>query len=185
MKINIAKFLTLYTRFLDKDGNLDYQEKIAIGEFMDMVNENLNYFTIPQWAYVLATVFHETAHTFLPVKEAFWLSEKWREKNLRYFPWYGRGYVQLTWKANYEKMKKLTGVDIISNPDLAMEPETAFLILIHGMKNGTFTGKKLTDYVNQNGKRYVYARYVINGRDKRDLIAKYAVLFEKILKASI
>ena len=52
-------------------------------------------------AYVLATAYHETAHTMKPVREAFWLSEGWRRDNLRYYPWYGRGYAQLTWRRNY------------------------------------------------------------------------------------
>ena len=40
-----------------------------------------------QLAYLLATAFWETARTMQPVDEAFWLSEAWRKKNLRY----GRG----------------------------------------------------------------------------------------------
>ena len=42
-----------------------------------------------QIAYVLATVEHETANTFKPIKEAYWLSENWRKRNLRYYPYYG------------------------------------------------------------------------------------------------
>jgi peptidoglycan hydrolase-like protein with peptidoglycan-binding domain len=42
-----------------------------------------------QIAYVIATAQWETANTFKPVKEAYWLSEGWRRKNLRYFPFYG------------------------------------------------------------------------------------------------
>ena len=45
----------------------------------------------PRWlAYMLATTFHETARTMLPVREAYWLSEDWRKQHLRYWPWYGR-----------------------------------------------------------------------------------------------
>ena len=58
----------------------------------------------PQVAYVLATTEWETAHTFKPVKEAFWLSESWRKNHLHYYPYYGRGFVQLTWKNNYEQV---------------------------------------------------------------------------------
>ncbi|MGR9074141.1 MAG: peptidoglycan-binding protein, partial [Gammaproteobacteria bacterium] len=59
-----------------------------------------------QVSYVLATTQWETAQTFRPVKEAYWLSEDWRKNNLRYFPYYGRGYVQLTWEKNYEKYSR-------------------------------------------------------------------------------
>ncbi|NTV99551.1 MAG: carboxypeptidase, partial [Chlorobiaceae bacterium] len=51
-----------------------------------------------QIAYVLATTQWETSQTFKPVREAFWESEEWRKKHFRYYPYYGRGYVQLTWK---------------------------------------------------------------------------------------
>jgi threonine synthase len=44
-----------------------------------------------QTAYVLATTEWETAQTFKPVREAFWLSEEWRRQNLNYYPYYGRG----------------------------------------------------------------------------------------------
>ena len=40
-------------------------------------------------AAVAATVAIETAHTFEPVREAFWLDEAWRQNNLRYWPFYG------------------------------------------------------------------------------------------------
>ena len=51
-----------------------------------------------QLTYLLATAFWQTARTMQPVDEAFWLSEAWRKKNLRYWPWYGRGHCQLTWE---------------------------------------------------------------------------------------
>lgn len=54
----------------------------------------------------IATIAIETAHTFKPVREAFWLddqlgherAEQWRANNLRYYPYYGRGHIQLTWQ---------------------------------------------------------------------------------------
>lgn len=49
-----------------------------------------------QTAYVLATVEHETNRTFEPVREAYWLSEKWRMKNLRYAPYYGKSTSAVT-----------------------------------------------------------------------------------------
>jgi predicted chitinase len=38
---------------------------------------------------------------------------------------YGRGYIQLTWKDNYEAASKALGVDLIANPDLAMQSDIA------------------------------------------------------------
>src|SRR3954464_7874510 len=89
----------------------------------------------PQVAYVLATVDHETAHTFQPVSEAFWVTpdaDAWRRKNLRYYPYHGRGYVQLTWEKNYAKYGALLGLDLVGNPDLALDPRAALFVLVHG-----------------------------------------------------
>ena len=127
-----------------------------------------------QIQYVLATVQHETNDTFKPVKEAYWLSEGWRKRNLRYYPYYGRGLVQITWKSNYEKFSKLLGVDLVNHPDLALKMGNAIFILIHGMKHGIFTGKKLDDYFGEQGSNFVKARKIINGRDKAKHIASLA-----------
>ena len=178
-------FFKLYRKYLDKDHKLTQREVDALEFFIDKMVRVKSFFTVPQWAYVMATTFHETAHTFEPVREAFHLSENWRKRNLRYYPYYGRGYVQLTWDYNYERYQKILDQPLLSRPDLAMQPETSFNILVHGMKHGVFTGKKLSDYVNENRKRYDLARYVINGRDKRDLIAKYAEMFEYILNKTM
>lgn len=78
---------------------------------------------------MLATVAIETAHTFQPVREAFWLDEDWRRNNLRYYPFYGRGFVQLTWLSNYQEAGTEIGIDLVDNPDLAMDPQYAADIL--------------------------------------------------------
>lgn len=41
----------------------------------------------------------------------------------------GRGYIQLTWKDNYDKYGKLIGVDLLSNPDAVLIPEHSAAIL--------------------------------------------------------
>jgi len=127
-----------------------------------------------QIAYVLATVQHETNNTFEPVREAYWLSEEWRRKNLRYYPYYGRGYVQITLKANYEKYQDILGVDIVTNPDKVMDLNTSLFILVDGMSKGRFTSRKLGTYVNGNKTNFIGARDVVNPGDKPTLIADYA-----------
>jgi predicted chitinase len=127
-----------------------------------------------QMAYVLATVEHETANTFKPVREAFWLSEDWREQNFWYYPYYGRGYVQLTHRDNYQTYSNLLNIDLVSNPDKVMEPKIALFILVDGMAKGRFTGHRLGQYVNANKTDFVEARRVINGRDKAHPIANLA-----------
>jgi len=131
-----------------------------------------------QIQYVLATVQHETNDTFKPVKEAYWLSEGWRRRNLRYYPYYGRGFVQITWESNYEKFSKLLGVDLVKDPDLALEMDNAIFILVYGMKHGILTGKKLDDYFGDKGSNFVNARKIINGKDK----AKHIALLAQAIK---
>ncbi|WP_449397146.1 hypothetical protein [Devosia riboflavina] len=51
------------------------------------------------------------------------------------------------------------------------------------MTKGTFTGKKLQDYINSDQCNYVEARRIVNGKDKDKaaLIAGYAEKFEAAL----
>ena len=127
-----------------------------------------------QVAYVLATVKWETAGTFAPVREAFWLSEDWRRANLAYFPFYGRGYVQLTWQNNYARYGQLLGIDLVGRPDLALDATTALFVLVHGFKTGTFTGRAITDFIDARGTDFIGARRCINGTDHAADIATLA-----------
>ena len=139
-----------------------------------------------QAAYVLATAEWETNYTFEPVAEAYWVknAEAWRKKNLRYWPWYGRGFVQLTWEANYRKAGEKIGVDLIADPDAAMVPANAAKILVLGMKEGWFTGKALGDYITLQASDFVGARRIINGTDKAAKIAALAKTHDRDLLAA-
>lgn len=149
--------------------------------FFDMVTSSWNLFSIEQWAYVIATTFHETAATFSPVVEAFYAGYAYQQK-LKYFPFIGRGYVQITWEKNYAFFGKILGLPLVEKPALAKEPETAFKILTYGFANGSFTGKKISDYVNSDKKDYVNARRCINGVDDAQHIADIAIKLETIIK---
>jgi hypothetical protein len=133
-----------------------------------------------QMAYVLATAFHETAHTMKPVRE--YGSEKYL-RSKKYYPHVGMGYVQLTWLVNYKKASDYFGVDFVDNPKLLLKPEYAAPILIIGMQEGWFTGKKLSDYITLQKSDFPNARRIINVMDKADLIAGYAREYDKLLLA--
>jgi predicted chitinase len=159
------------------DLNLGYtQELIKAGEAKGLLRNQL--------AYLLATAYHETAHTMKPVAEGYWIknAEAWRKKNLRYYPWYGRGFVQLTWEANYKKASQELGVDLINNKDLAMDPTVAAKIAVLGMVEGWFTGKKLSDYCTLGKSDFLNARRIINGMDAAAKIAGYAEQYDADLK---
>lgn len=138
-----------------------------------------------QLAYILATGFWESGNTMMPVREAYWVknAEAWRKKNLRYWPWYGRGLVQLTWEVNYIRAAKETGVPMDKNPDLALTPEGSVPVLVVGMIEGWFTGKKLAHYITLQKSDFKGARRIINGVDKDDEIAAIAVQYDNALKA--
>lgn len=139
-----------------------------------------------QVAYVLATVDHETAGTFEPVRECFYLgkSAEGARQRLKYYPYYGRGYVQITHKANYQKFGMLLGLNLVGNPDLALDHETALFILLRGFKDGLFTGKKLQDYINRHRTDFIGARRCINGQDRAASIATLARSYQKELRGA-
>ena len=143
--------------------------KLILDECLEQNITNKN-----QIKYILATAEWETNHTFAPVREAYWVSESWRKKHLRYYPYYGRGFVQLTWKKNYEKFSKLLGIDLVGNPELVLNSKISAFIIVYGMKHGMFTGKKLSDYINDNKVDFVNARKIINGKDEENKIASIA-----------
>ena len=177
MKFNRKSFFTGYREVF---GRLDQEQVEGLEFLLDKLEQDD--FTIPQASYVLATVDHETAHTFQPIKEIRERKDSPRRANQdRYWlsGYYGRGYVQITWKKNYEKF----GIE--AYPDDALDPEMAYGILSRGMREGLFTGKKLSDYINDQKADYRNARRIVNGLDKADLIADRAQRFRAILSTSV
>jgi putative chitinase len=151
-------------------------------------------------AYVLATVFHETGGKMACVREGFASSDARARKVVsgRTYGkpdpktghvYYGRGYVQLTWAGNYDKMGKVIERDLLNNPDAALIPHVAAEILMEGMFKGKtgagdFTGKSLEDYFNESVEDPIGARKIINGLDKAKLIAGYYKNFLDALRAA-
>lgn len=136
-------------------------------------------------AYALATIAHETAWTFRPIQEYRARAGTAARRNQdRYWlsGYYGRGYVQLTWKRNYELAARKLSVDLVRNPDLAMDEDIAFDILTLGMHEGWFTGKKLSSFITPTKTDFVNARRIINGTDRATLIAGYAQEFLTMLR---
>lgn len=167
--------------------NLTTQNVMGMDKVLDYIESREN--NLQQAAYIIATAWWETGQTMMPVREAYWKDEAWRKRNFRYYPYYGRGYIQLTWDYNYKKASDYFKVDFVKNPDLVMDPEYALPILFVGMNEGWFTGKKLDNYIDNDDendseelKEYKGARRIVNGTDKAETIAKLALVFEKGLK---
>lgn len=133
-------------------------------------------------AYMLATVWHETAHTMQPIEE--YGKGQGREYGKPYpgtgLIYYGRGLVQLTWFRNYMVMGERLGVDLTNHPELALQMDVSVKILFEGMHFGLFTGRKLRHYFNDTTEDPVNARKIINGLDQADRIATH---YHRFLKA--
>jgi hypothetical protein len=147
--------------------------------------------SVQELAYMLATTYHETAHTMRPVEE--YGKGKGHDygkmldigqgpgHRVAYteppFIYYGRGFVQLTWLSNYRAAGRKLDIDLLWDPSLALKPEPAAQVLVRGMLEGWFTGKKLGDYFTPHKAEPVEARQVINGHDEDKLIAGYYATF--------
>lgn len=151
---------------------------------------NYNLSDLRWLAYMLATAYHETGKTMQPIEE--WGKGKDKpyglpspETGKKY---YGRGFVQLTWITNYAKIGKILGIDLIHNPELALDTKIAAKIMIEGMTtaksfSGDFTNKHLGMYFNEKKDDPINARRIINGLDKAALIADYHKMFLQALTA--
>ena len=143
----------------------------------------------PRWtAYGLATAYHETDYTMQPIPEyghgrGYPYGRTDPQTGQAY---YGRGYVQLTWRQNYARADaEIPGFDLVHHPDNALKPEVAAVIMLRGMTEGWFTGLTLDHYMplaNPARADWVGARRIINGTDCAAQIALYAQKFAAALK---
>lgn len=97
----------------------------------------------------------------------------------------GRGFVQITGRAGYAYWSKRLGVDLVGNPQLAARPDIAAKIAVLGMRDGSFTGRKLADYTDKHGNVDFYdSREIVNGHDKAGLLRRKAAEFLTRLRSA-
>lgn len=161
-------------------------------------------------ANILAQCYHETAGGMWPIKETVMRHHNdrnpsdatviarldrafangqlpWVRTPYWRAGWFGRGFIQLTHRANYERMGKRLGVDLVKNPGRAMDLDVSADIAVVGMTEGMFTGRKLSDYrfpqsihspAAQNPRR------IVNGADGTDAtVAWLHIAFYDALQA--
>lgn len=145
-------------------------------------------------AYALATAHHEVDRKMQPIKEYGGARYFFRmydiEGERRHVArrlgnlgkgdgalFHGRGFVQLTGRVNYADWQNRLGVDLTSGPaaaDRVLDLDVATQILFEDMIHGTFTTKKFADYLSGVREDWEGARRIINGSDKKALIAGHA-----------
>jgi putative chitinase len=181
--IDKDKFLAAYQGHF---GELKPSPKVGLSFLIDAFNADKDMTDPRHIAYCLATVRHECARTWQPIEEyRKGKGYKYGHPNVETGKaYYGRGYVQLTWDYNYISLGRALNVDLFHKPELALDPQIAYEIMSLGMRRGSFTGKRLRDYINADGCNYVGARRIINGLDCADKIAGYAETLEGIIRGS-
>lgn len=158
-------------------------------------------------AYYLATTYHETEFTFraviesdkgkgreyakaIKVKDVYGYRGK---KDVVYDNvFYGRGYVQITWAESYKYISNKIGLrkdELYINPDKTLETATAYKALTYWMQNNIPTvkgaGRKIQEHITSQGKpNYIAARKIVNGTDKAERVANYAIVLEALIRLS-
>lgn len=160
-------------------------------------------------AYILATSMHESNDTFAPVAEGYWIKPESKRVSALYsyytknnpralrtiFPngktstaYYGRGRViQLTHDFNYKlaSLKIYGDLRLFNDPDMIInDPSCDMAVTFRGMREGWFTGHRLEQFfpLGSNKANWRGARKIINGLDKANLIAGYAMKFYDLLE---
>ena len=171
----------------------------GVNFILDQIEQDTtNWQNIDQIAYALATFDWETAHSFHPIYENgpppyFSKYDAGTPLGRQLgntqpgdgFLFRGRGYVQLTGRANYQRVGQLLTINLVGDPDQAIQPPVAYRIAANGMRLGWFTGRRLSQFMPAGGTPdYVNARTIINGHDHAADIAAIAQDFQQVLAAA-
>lgn len=162
------------------------------------IANDLEWSCLEQVAYFLATAKWETAHTLQPVFEngtpAYFSRYDGRLGNNQPgdgMKYRGRGYIQITGRANYRHAAEQLNVDLENVPDRALEPELAYTIAARGIREGWF-GRPLEQFVRPGTRAdYLEARRSVNGPeieqhpDRVQAQAAIARRFEDCLHAAL
>jgi hypothetical protein len=161
----------------------------------------------PRWlAYMLATAHHETGGTMQAVRETFAATDEeavarlerafragnlptvsapyWR-RDAEGRSYYGRGLVQITHRENYARMSRVTGLDLVAEPDLALRLDVSATILVVGMTEGLFSGARLSVFFSGMKADWTGARKIVNGADRAKKIAVTARTFDAAIRAGL
>ena len=142
-------------------------------------------------AYGLATARREVGAGMLPVREGFKATDAAacayvKRQGYAYAAsvggrvYYGRGYVQLTWHKNYAACSADAGVDLVANPDAALDPAIGGRLIFLGLLDGRWNarGKGIAHYLPTVGDDDLKnARRTVNLTDHWVVVAGYYHVF--------
>jgi surface antigen/uncharacterized protein YraI len=192
MKFDHQMFIKLYEA---QWGALGDNQASGIDALLGFLEQDGNVSDVRWAAYMLATTKWECSDTWQPIEEIGMgqgqpygdpVTVTGSDGQTYVNTYYGRGYVQLTWKANYQNMSSdlNLGDQLLIHPEQALHPPIAYDIMSFGMLNGSFTGVALANFINDSQTDYVDARQIVNGLDHAGDIAGYATTLESLLRQS-
>lgn len=156
-------------------------------------------------AYALATARREVGEGMVPVREGFrktdadaraYVMRNYGHRGRKWYcypagpygqVYYGRGYAQETWLKNYQAAAAETGLDLVRNPDLVLEPALAGRLLIAGLLSGRWNGhgRGIAYYLPTGGPDDLEnARRTVNITDHWQDVAGYYREFKAALEAA-
>lgn len=182
---------------------------------LDYLTRDTNVSDVRWAAYALATVHAECGPTrtnpaFAPVEEGLALRQNKAHNDLKTAPdgsqhrYYGRGYVQLTWIWNYERVTEGLGLagnnHLVNHPERALDRDLGYAVLSYTMRRGLYEGPRsalingprealmvgwrLSDFISHKQCDYLNARRVINLMDRAEEIQGYAKKYDLCLTGS-
>lgn len=208
MNINDAIF---FSEYRNQFGSLGQAVVGNLNELLPLLKADTLVHKLSYYAYIMGTIHHETGTKtgrYAPIHEIG--SKEYFER--RYGAdtrvgkvlgntepgdgarFHGRGYVQTTGRRNYTllttKWNELhpdeQKISFVDNPELLLVPRYSWFATTYGMTTGLYTGKKLSDYGDPTGiSQFKPMRRIINGLDKADLIAGYAVKWYEVLRKAV
>lgn len=180
-KMDMKEPKDFFTELKKLTGSLDQTQVNSINGFLKYAN----HWQVSWLAYALATAWHESR--LRPIAEIGKGKGRPYGKPGKYGQaQYGRGFPQLTWDRNYEWADKALGLNgaLLKNFDLALDPDISTHLMVLGMETGAFTGKGLRNYLRGpigTFEQFRQARRIINGMDRADAIARYAIKIQTAL----
>jgi putative chitinase len=121
----------------------------ASGEILDMVLRQMDVACLTKTKEVAAAFVAQIGHESIDLTHTAEIDEgrvvkvvdgKPVKVKPDYWPYFGRGYIQVTWRQNYVACGKALGLDLIAQPELLELPEHAmasaiWFYMTHGLQN--------------------------------------------------